>query len=576
MTRIRVYELAKELGLPAREVIQRLARAGIHVKSTISWVHEASARAALSQTEASEIELRTGADPQAEVEPSSAVREPVPEIESNRLLAEGQPPQEEISSPLPGGDEVVVESEPTPPPPPSETSTEPLPEAERPQVDVHPQEAPVIEETAAVEERAVPVTAEPVLPTKRPEVKEPISPTASKVVKIPEMMTVKELGEGLATKPGKIIKRLKKMGIVATLNQILDPDIASRVATELGFDVEVTRVEDPTKLWQDMADSDVGEAERPDDTFADQDRAPSDDLPERIKQGRVRLKVRWEEEEQDHHPSSSPAPAIATGTAPESAWRLPSTRSPALPLPKVLWLLVGSVVTMILLPLAVPHEKGTSSPGATATSIDKGERVAAIPPPKAPPRPSARPRGWKIIRHFPRAGQTGQSRRGAIRIFFNRPVKHYVVEKAFSIFPHAPGTFSWPRADVLFFTPRDRLLPVTQYTVSLTPISGSQPEGEYTLLGTRWSFTTGVARTYRKDIKPIIAASCDECHGPAVGVPLGTYDDVSRYVVPGRADKSPLYTFIRERRHYIKMAGHFTDEKLAIIREWINGDEAAE
>jgi translation initiation factor IF-2 len=107
------------------------------------------------------------------------------------------------------------------------------------------------------------VTAEPAAPTvpappKAPEVTEPVSPPLAKVIKIPETITVKEFSEKLGTSPSEMIKKLMKMGIMATLNQNLNPELVKQVAAKMGFDVEmapveeveevVAEIEDPTQL----------------------------------------------------------------------------------------------------------------------------------------------------------------------------------------------------------------------------------------------------------------------------------------------------------------------------------------
>jgi hypothetical protein len=186
-----------------------------------------------------------------------------------------------------------------------------------------------------------------------------------------------------------------------------------------------------------------------------------------------------------------------------------------------------------------------------------------------------------VLFNAPSPGQREVSRRSAVRIFFNQPVERDVVEWAFTISPSASGSFAWPRPDQLTFTPKHALRPATEYTVSLTPMSGSAAGEAYELLGARWSFTTGATRTYRDDIQPLVGAYCLTCHAPkasAAAVPLETYQDLSRYVVPGRSSESRLYTFVQERRHHINMAGpdHSTNTKLAILKDWIDEDKAAE
>ncbi len=55
-------------------------------------------------------------------------------------------------------------------------------------------------------------------------------------VVLPPTITVKELAEVLAVNPADVIRELIKSGIFATINQLIDRDTASLVATELGFE----------------------------------------------------------------------------------------------------------------------------------------------------------------------------------------------------------------------------------------------------------------------------------------------------------------------------------------------------
>ena len=246
---------------------------------------------------------------------------------------------------------------------------------------------------------------------------------------------------------------------------------------------------------------------------------------------------------------------------------------------KLLYLFVAAIVATVWWSRVGPQHSVVSFPPATAAPAPQ-QKVAALPPPRAeepPPRPSVPLRQWTVLFNFPTPGQTEVSRRTKIQIFFNRPVEREVTEWAFTIFPSTPGDFAWPRPDHLVFTPRGALQPDTEYTISLTPVDMSRAKEPYELLGARWSFITGQARTYGRDIQPLVGAYCSNCHasnGSAATVPLGTYRDVSKYVVPGRSGESRFYTFIQERRHHINMAdpNHSTSTKLAVIRDWIDED----
>src|SRR6185369_13061652 len=59
-------------------------------------------------------------------------------------------------------------------------------------------------------------------------------------VELPATITVKELGELLGVNVADIIRELIKSGIFATINQLIDRDTASLVASELGYEVADT------------------------------------------------------------------------------------------------------------------------------------------------------------------------------------------------------------------------------------------------------------------------------------------------------------------------------------------------
>src|SRR3954466_9017243 len=56
-------------------------------------------------------------------------------------------------------------------------------------------------------------------------------------IELPATITVKELAELLAVNPADVIRELIKSGIFATINQLIDRDTASVVASELGYEV---------------------------------------------------------------------------------------------------------------------------------------------------------------------------------------------------------------------------------------------------------------------------------------------------------------------------------------------------
>jgi translation initiation factor IF-2 len=63
-------------------------------------------------------------------------------------------------------------------------------------------------------------------------------------VRIPEAITVKELADRLEVSAGELMKRLIKMGVMATINQPLELEVAKAAAAKFGLEVEAAPVEE--------------------------------------------------------------------------------------------------------------------------------------------------------------------------------------------------------------------------------------------------------------------------------------------------------------------------------------------
>lgn len=71
---------------------------------------------------------------------------------------------------------------------------------------------------------------------KRPELTVPKA--IKRKIRIMESITVGELAKRMGVKSSEVIKNLLGMGVIATVNQMLDPDEAALVASEFGYEVE--------------------------------------------------------------------------------------------------------------------------------------------------------------------------------------------------------------------------------------------------------------------------------------------------------------------------------------------------
>jgi translation initiation factor IF-2 len=82
----------------------------------------------------------------------------------------------------------------------------------------------------------------------------PASPEEFKPISITEGVTLKELAEKMDIKSKYIIQKLISKGILASINQTLDLDVAKEVCAEFGFKAEVISFEQEAERKQEVAD----------------------------------------------------------------------------------------------------------------------------------------------------------------------------------------------------------------------------------------------------------------------------------------------------------------------------------
>ena len=80
-------------------------------------------------------------------------------------------------------------------------------------------------------------------------------------VSIPENITVGDLAQQMAVKAGEVIKELMNLGVMATINQMLDQDTATLVVEELGHRVVLKSNEEVEERLEDSLASQDGTSE---------------------------------------------------------------------------------------------------------------------------------------------------------------------------------------------------------------------------------------------------------------------------------------------------------------------------
>jgi translation initiation factor IF-2 len=185
---VRVYELARTLGLSSKILIYELKKQGIDLKSHMSSIDDETAELVAELLKPS---------------PQPAVKEmpPAPPVVEERT----SDPMTRLSESV---TQEVAASAAAPPAP--VVTREPMP--------------------AVVVEPPEVVSAVDSAPT----VKTP----SAKRLRLGEAVTVKELAEKMDARPAEVIKVLMRLGVMATINALIDLDKATALAQSFGYSVE--------------------------------------------------------------------------------------------------------------------------------------------------------------------------------------------------------------------------------------------------------------------------------------------------------------------------------------------------
>ena len=129
-----------------------------------------------------------------------------------------------------------------PAPAPPRPARQPAPPFAPPRVTTVPRPAAL----AAPSRPAQPAASAPVPARPAAAVEAPPAPPAEvkrELIRVPESVTVGELAEKMRRKSGEVIKALLELGVMATVNELLDPTAAKLVADKFSVDLEVRSVE---------------------------------------------------------------------------------------------------------------------------------------------------------------------------------------------------------------------------------------------------------------------------------------------------------------------------------------------
>ncbi len=269
----RVHEIAKERGLPAKEVLAKLKAAGIEVKAASSSVDEAVALRALGNGDSAK-----GPNAQQPANQASDAEAPAAAKSASQPAAKASP--DDDRPPAPDGDQPRAadgDGERPAPRPEHKRPTRDSLQGERAPGTAGGRRRVVIDSQASRRASGgAPAQSNPPRRQRRGRRRRGVydeeaesRPAARTALAEPDAVqinsgsTVKDVAEYLAVPVPEVMKKLMLLGERATITQTLSDEAIGILAAELGKDVQIVHSEDETIVEPVFEDSDEQLVERP-------------------------------------------------------------------------------------------------------------------------------------------------------------------------------------------------------------------------------------------------------------------------------------------------------------------------
>jgi translation initiation factor IF-2 len=219
---MKVFQIAKELGVTSKEVLAKLHEMGVVAKNQVAMVDDTMLAV-----------LRGEAPPPPKPDPAAkaaAAKTAAAMAAAAKAVKDAKAAKGTKSTKAPAAPE------------PAPTAT---PAVATPTASVASSKAKAKAKAKAKESPAVPVVAPPPLPAVEPDTVSSSLPLAEvvegNVLRLRGPIIVKNLAEVLSLKPNVIIAELMKMNILAAINQSIDVQIIRKIAEKHGFTVQIEK-----------------------------------------------------------------------------------------------------------------------------------------------------------------------------------------------------------------------------------------------------------------------------------------------------------------------------------------------
>lgn len=230
----RVYQLAKELNISSNDLMEKLKAKGVEISSHMNVLDEKTCKL-VADIFGKEKKTKVKKPKAEKAEKPEKGEKPVT-VAPKKKLAEKKKAKEKAGVKA----EVKKVEEPELHKPKKEAKKEAKPEVkQQPKLEPKPEQK---KEVTPVEVKK-PDKSAPALVADVKEKPAPVPEKKENLIELTDSITVKELSEKIKKEPKDIIKRLITMGVMASINQIIDLETAKGLAKEFGYEVEVSLAE---------------------------------------------------------------------------------------------------------------------------------------------------------------------------------------------------------------------------------------------------------------------------------------------------------------------------------------------
>ena len=246
---VRIHQLAKQIGMENKELLELLRDRGFEVKSVSSTIDNISAESIVKEfpsdektdnsSEKTEVDASKTVEEQKKADgpvfPEGSIVKSADDVKREREVSSGKQPEAPEAKPEIAVKPALKAKSPPAPPMPNTppqagvlgTPKSALPPAPPPQPNIlKPTPPKPLEQPEAVESDENTVDSE-------------ASETKSRIIHAKPPIVVRDFATEIGLKPFKLISELMEMGIFASMNQTIEETVAQQIAQRHGFTLEI-------------------------------------------------------------------------------------------------------------------------------------------------------------------------------------------------------------------------------------------------------------------------------------------------------------------------------------------------